>query len=208
MNSVNETGSARLEPGRIVAATHNEGKVRELEALLEPLGFDVVSAGDLGLPEPDETEQTFTGNALIKAHAAAKATGSPALSDDSGLEVFSIGGMPGVHSAIWAGVPRDFGRAMEKVRIAMEEVGATDPAARFVCALALAWPDGQEMVFEGEVRGQVVFPPRGDRGFGYDPMFIAQGETETFGEMDPDRKHAMSHRADAFRKLSASVLNS
>lgn len=208
MNSVNETGSARLEPGRIVAATHNEGKVRELEALLEPLGFDVVSAGDLGLPEPDETEQTFTGNALIKAHAAAKATGSPALSDDSGLEVFSIGGMPGVHSAIWAGVPRDFGRAMEKVRIAMEEVGATDPAARFVCALALAWPDGQEMVFEGEVRGQVVFPPRGDRGFGYDPMFIAHGETETFGEMDPDRKHAMSHRADAFRKLSASVLNS
>ncbi len=196
----------RLEPGRIVAATHNSGKVRELKALLEPRGFEVASAGKMGLDEPAETEQTFTGNALIKAHAAANASGLPALSDDSGLEVFAIGGMPGVHSAIWAGEPRDFGRAMEKVREAMEDVGATDNAARFVCALALAWPDGHSTVFEGEVRGHVVFPPRGDRGFGYDPMFIADGETETFGEMDPDRKHAMSHRADAFRKLTAALL--
>jgi XTP/dITP diphosphohydrolase len=196
----------RLEPGRIVAATHNAGKVKELRALLEPHGFEVVSAGELGLDEPVETEQTFTGNALIKANAAAAASGLPALSDDSGLEVFAIGGMPGVHSAIWAGEPRDFGRAMEKVREAMEDVGATDPAARFVCALALAWPDGRSMVFEGEVRGQIVFPPRGDRGFGYDPMFVADGETETFGEMDPDRKHAMSHRADAFCKLTAALL--
>jgi XTP/dITP diphosphohydrolase len=203
---MSETG-VELQPGRIVAATHNSGKVRELKALLKPLGFDVVAAGELDLPEPAETEQTFSGNALIKAHAAAGASGLPALSDDSGLEVFAIGGMPGVHSAIWAGEPRDFGRAMEKVRAAMEDVGAIDSSARFVCALALAWPDGKERVFEGEVRGRVSFPPRGELGFGYDPIFIADGEDLTFGEMDPGRKHAMSHRADAFGKLKTALLN-
>lgn len=199
--------NVKLLPGPLVAATHNAGKVRELRALLAPHGFEIRSAGELGLAEPDETELTFSGNALIKARAAAEASGLPALSDDSGLEVEGLGGMPGVHSAIWAGEPRDFGRAMEKVRQELEEVGATTDRARFVCALALVWPDGSAEVFEGEVKGRLVFPPRGDRGFGYDPIFIADGETETFGEMDPDRKHQMSHRADAFAKLKAAILS-
>ena len=206
MDSVAKSSDPRLEPGEIVAATHNDGKVRELKALLEPLGFTVRSAQELGLSEPRETEQTFSGNALIKAHAAAKASRLPALSDDSGLEVMALGGMPGVHSAIWAGEPRDFSRAMEKVQEAMQDVAASDPSARFVCVLALAWPDGSQQTFEGEVVGRVTFPPRGERGFGYDPMFVAEGESETFGEMDPDRKHGMSHRADAFRKLKAALL--
>lgn len=196
----------QLQPGRLVAATHNAGKVRELKALLEPLGFDVVSAGELGLDEPEETEMTFAGNALIKAHAAARASGLPALADDSGLEVAALGGMPGVFSADWAGRPRDFGAAMAKVEAELEAIGARDRRARFVCALALAWPDGRERVFEGKVKGRVVWPPRGTRGFGYDPMFIADGETETFGEIDPEKKHAMSHRADAFAKLKAALL--
>ena len=195
-----------LGKGRLIAATHNKGKVRELEDLFEPLGMEVVSAIDLDLPEPEETELTFAGNALIKARAAAKATGAPALSDDSGLEVTVLGGMPGVHTAIWAGEPRDFYKAMEKVENLLREIDAEDRSARFVSTLAVVWPDGHEEVFEGTVEGRLVWPPRGDKGFGYDPVFVAKDETQTFGEMDPARKHAMSHRADAFRKLKAALL--
>lgn len=195
-----------LGKGRLIAATHNKGKVRELEDLFEPLGMEVVSAIDLDLPEPEETELTFAGNALIKARAAAKATGAPALSDDSGLEVTALGGMPGVHTAIWAGEPRDFYKAMEKVENLLREIDAEDRSARFVSTLAVVWPDGHEEVFEGTVEGRLVWPPRGDKGFGYDPVFVAKDETQTFGEMDPARKHAMSHRADAFRKLKAALL--
>lgn len=196
----------KLEKGRLVAATHNKGKVRELKDLFEPVGMEVVSAIELDLEEPEETEQTFSGNALIKARAACKATGAPALSDDSGLEVDALGGMPGVHTAIWAGEPRDFYVAMEKVETLLKESGATDRTARFVSTLAVVWPDGHEEVFEGTVEGEVVWPPRGDKGFGFDPVFVAKGETETFGEMDPAKKHAMSHRADAFAKLKAALL--
>lgn len=196
----------KLEKGRLVAATHNKGKVRELKDLFEPVGLEVVSAIELELPEPEETEQTFSGNALIKARAACKATGLPALSDDSGIEVKALGGMPGVHTAIWAGEPRDFYVAMEKVEMLLKEIEATDRSARFVSTLAVVWPDGHEEVFEGTVEGEVVWPPRGDKGFGYDPVFVATGETDTFGEMEPAKKHAMSHRADAFAKLKAALL--
>lgn len=196
----------KLGKGRLVAATHNKGKVRELKDLFEPAGLEVVSAIDLDLPEPEETELTFAGNALIKARAAAKATGEPALSDDSGLEVTALGGMPGVHTAIWAGEPRDFYKAMEKVEHLLQDIEATDRSARFVSTLAVVWPDGHEEVFEGTVEGDLVWPPRGDKGFGYDPVFVAKGETVTFGEMEPAKKHAMSHRADAFKKLKAALL--
>lgn len=196
----------KLEKGRLVAATHNKGKVRELKDLFEPAGMNVVSAIELDLPEPEETEQTFSGNALIKARAACKATGVPALSDDSGLEVTALGGMPGVHTAIWAGEPRDFYKAMEKVETLLQEIDAKDRSARFVSTLAVVWPDGHEEVFEGSVEGKLVWPPRGERGFGFDPVFVANGETETFGEMEPAKKHAMSHRADAFAKLKAALL--
>lgn len=192
-----------LEPGELVAATHNKGKVKELKDLFEPLGFKVVSAIDLDLEEPDETEKTFTGNALLKARAAALATGRPALADDSGLVVNALNGEPGIYSARWAGEPRDFGVAMARVKQELDAINATDYSARFVCALGVVWPDGHEDVFEGEVKGHLEFPPRGDKGFGYDPIFVAEGETITFGEMEPERKHAMSHRADAFRKLQA-----
>ncbi|MAN45358.1 MAG: RdgB/HAM1 family non-canonical purine NTP pyrophosphatase [Alphaproteobacteria bacterium] len=197
----------RLEPGRLVAATHNKGKVSELKDLFEPMGFDVVSALDLDLPEPEETESTFAGNAILKAKAAAVATGAPALSDDSGLAVAALGGAPGIYSARWAGEPRDFGAAMAKVERELEEIGATDRTAKFVCALAVVWPDGHAEVFEGEVHGELVWPPRGEKGFGYDPVFVAEGEQITFGEMDPDRKHAMSHRANAVKKLKAALLS-
>jgi XTP/dITP diphosphohydrolase len=196
----------RLEKGRLLAATHNSGKVSELKDLFEPFGFEVVSALELGLAEPEETEPTFTGNALLKARAATGATGLPALSDDSGLAVNALGGAPGIYSARWAGEPRDFGRAMERVEAELAAIGADDRSAKFVCALAVTWPDGHAEVFEGEVHGRLVWPPRGDRGFGYDPMFVAAGETLTFGEMDPALKHAMSHRADAVRKLRAALL--
>lgn len=196
----------QLSPGRLVAATHNKGKVRELKDLFEPLGFEVVSANDLDLPEPEETETSFAGNALLKARAAAQATGAPALSDDSGLSVTTLGGAPGIYSARWAGEARDFGAAMAKVERELQTAGNTDRSAKFVCALAVAWPDGHEEVFEGEVHGNLVWPPRGEKGFGYDPVFVAEGETITFGEMEPARKHGMSHRADAFRKLKAALL--
>ncbi|MCI4646052.1 MAG: RdgB/HAM1 family non-canonical purine NTP pyrophosphatase [Hyphomonadaceae bacterium] len=198
--------SRKLTPGRLVAATHNTGKVRELKDLFEPAGFEVVSAAELGLEEPAETEFTFEGNALIKARAACKATGAPALSDDSGLSVVSLGGQPGVFTADWAGEPRDFYKAMEKVERALQDVAATDRSAAFHCCLAVVWPDGHEEVFHGKVEGELVWPPRGERGFGFDPVFVAEGERETFGEMDPAKKHAMSHRADAVAKLKAALL--
>lgn len=189
----------QLEPGPLLAATHNPGKVRELRALLEPLGFTVTSALELGLPEPEETEATFIGNAELKARAAAVAAGRVALADDSGLAVTALDGAPGIYSARWAGPEKDFRAAMERVE--RELAGKTDRTARFVCVLSLAWPDGRCESFEGEVEGELVWPPRGEKGFGYDPVFVAAGETETFGEMDPVRKHAMSHRARAFHRF-------
>jgi XTP/dITP diphosphohydrolase len=189
-----------------VIASHNAGKVREIGDLLAPFGAEVVSAGELGLPVPEETEDSFAGNARIKAHAAAAAAGLPALSDDSGLSVDALAGAPGIHTADWAETPtgRDFAAAMEKVWTACAAAPAEAPyPAHFTCALCLAWPDGEDAVFEGEVHGRLVWPPRGGRGFGYDPMFLPEGESETFGEMDPPRKHAMSHRARAFDQLVA-----
>lgn len=198
----------RFAGGRLVIASHNEGKVREIGDLLEPYGAATVSAGALGLPVPEETEETFAGNARIKAHAAAGASGLPALSDDSGLMVDALAGRPGVHTADWAETPagRDFPMAMEKVWSLLEANGAAEPRrARFCCTLCLAWPDGDDVVVEGRVGGRLVWPMRGDRGFGFDPIFLPDGETETFGEMAPERKHAMSHRADAFAKLIRSA---
>ena len=187
--------------GRLVLATHNTGKVREINDLLAPFAVDVVSAGALNLPEPEETETTFIGNAKLKALAAATASGCPALSDDSGLSVTALNGVPGIYSARWAGPTKDFAMAMKKVE--QELAGKADRSAKFVCALALCWPDGHCDSFEGEVHGTLTFPPRGDKGFGYDPIFVPQGHTTTFAEMDPAAKHAMSHRADAFAQLVA-----
>ena len=197
----------KLGPGRLVIASHNDGKIREIKELVEPFGIEPVSAKKLGLTDPEETGKTFAANAILKARAAAEGANLPALADDSGLEVTALGGDPGIYSARWAGEPRDFGRAMEKVEAALQDKGATDFSARFVCALCLAWPGGEEIVFEGEVRGGLVFPPRGDQGFGYDPIFVPEGHDVTFGEMEPSRKHDMSHRADAFRKLKKACLD-
>ncbi len=188
---------------RWVVASHNAGKVREIHALLAPLGVEAVSAAELGLPEPDETEDSFAGNAVLKAQAAASRAGLVALADDSGLVVPALDGAPGIFSARWAGPTRDFAAAMAKVQAELDARAATDRSAHFVCALALADPDGGVEVFEGRVDGALVWPPRGDRGFGYDPVFLPDGETVTFGEMDPATKHAMSHRARAFAKLLA-----
>jgi XTP/dITP diphosphohydrolase len=197
--------SLRLETGtRLVAATHNPGKARELAALLEDR-FQVVSAAELGLPEPEEPETTFVGNALVKARAAADATGLIALADDSGLCVAGLGGAPGVYSARWAGPGRDFTHAMDLVDQRLTEAAAEDRGACFICALAVAWPQGPMVAVEGRVDGTLSFPPRGSHGFGYDPIFTAQGETLTFGEMDPDAKHAISHRAKAFAALKAAL---
>ncbi len=201
-----DSGPLRLKPGRLLAATHNSGKAAELRDLFEPLGFTIVTAAELGLPEPDETEPTFTGNAILKARASALATGLPALSDDSGLAVTALGGAPGIYSARWAGEPRDFYQAMQRVEDELEKSGSADRSAKFVCALALVTPEGEAAVFEGEVHGQLVWPPRGSKGFGYDPVFIAEGETLTFGEMEPALKHAMSHRARAMAKLKAALM--
>ncbi|WP_395647198.1 RdgB/HAM1 family non-canonical purine NTP pyrophosphatase [Terricaulis sp.] len=191
--------------GRLVVASHNAGKVREISELLAPLGLEVVSAGALGLPEPEETEATFTGNAELKARAAAKGAGLPALADDSGLEVFAIGGQPGIYSARWAGPDKDFRAAMERVWREVQATGGGDLSARFVCVLSLAHPDGSIESFEGEVRGQITWPPRGDRGFGYDPIFVADGQTRTFGEMSHEEKLPLTHRARAFEKLLAAL---
>ena len=190
--------------GRLVVASHNSGKVREIAALLGPLGLEPVLAGELGLPEPDETETTFTGNAALKARAAALASGLPALADDSGLEVFAIGGDPGVYSARWAGPDKDFAAAMQRVWNELSATGA-DADARFVCALALAQPDGSVETFEGEARGTIIWPPRGEMGFGYDPIFQPEGHARTFGEMTHDEKLPLTHRARAFEKLVTSL---
>jgi XTP/dITP diphosphohydrolase len=197
----------KLEPGRLVIASHNPGKVREIEALLGPHGIIPVSAASLGLPEPDETGTTFVANAELKALQAADLSGLPALADDSGLCVEALGGEPGIFSARWAGEGKDFAVAMQRVE---NRLAATPPEAgrdaHFTCALALAWPDGHVEWFEGCVEGSLVWPPRGDRGFGYDPMFVPHGREETFGEMDQAEKHAISHRAHAFRQLVEAVL--
>lgn len=197
----------RLEPGKLVIASHNQGKVREIADLLGPHGIVPVSAADLDLPEPDETGVTFVDNAELKARLAADLSGLPALADDSGLCVDALDGRPGIYSARWAGDDKDFGVAMARVQ---DEMVAKDPEAgrnaHFVCALSLCWPDGTIESFEGRVDGVLVWPPRGDNGFGYDPMFQPIGYDQTFGEMDPAAKYAMSHRADAFRKLVAALL--
>lgn len=195
---------------KLVIATHNPGKLKEIQDLLAPLGIDCVSAAELGLPEPEEIGNTFVDNADLKAREAADLSGLPALADDSGLAVDALHGLPGIFSARWAedeGGNRDFMRAMERV---WREVEASGPessrAAHFACALSLARPDdGQVESFEGRVDGTLVWPPRGDRGFGYDPMFVPVGYEQTFGEMDPEEKHRISHRADAFRKLVAAL---
>jgi len=189
---------------KLVIASHNAGKVREISALLEPFGVEVISAGALGLAEPAETEDTFAGNARIKAHFAARESGLPALSDDSGLIVDALDGAPGVYTADWAETPngRDFPMAMAKVWSLLEERQAPEPrSARFNATLCLAWPDGHDELFEGQVHGRIVWPMRGENGFGFDPVFLPDGKAQTFGEMDPAEKHAMSHRAIAFRKL-------
>lgn len=195
-----------FDEGKLVIASHNKGKLREIAALLRPYGITVSSAIDYGLAEPEETEDNFAGNARIKAHFAAKGSGLPALSDDSGIMVDALDGAPGVYTADWAETPngRDFPKAMTKVWNQLEEKNAPEPrTARFCCTLCLAWPDGHDELFEGTVEGRLVWPMRGTLGFGFDPIFQPVGETETFGEMDPAKKHRMSHRADAFAKLVA-----
>ena len=189
----------KFDGGKLVLASHNSGKVVEISELLEPFGADLVSVGELGLPEPEETGATFIANAELKALAATKGSGLPALADDSGLVVPALGGDPGIYSARWAGPSKNFGSAMRKVEEGLR--GEKDRAAQFVSALTLAWPDGHIVSVQGTVQGELIWPPRGDRGFGYDPVFVAVGYDITFGEMDPVEKHQISHRADAFRKL-------
>lgn len=203
----------KLGSGKLVIATHNAGKLKEIAKLLEPYGLDCISAGSLGLPEPAETGTTFVANALIKAQAAAQASGLPALADDSGLSVAALDGRPGVYTADWAerqhfeGDPgRDWYMAMGKVEGMLQAVRASTGAdvprdGWFSCVLALAWPDGEHAVYEGRVDGTLTWPPRGKLGFGYDPVFVPVGDTRTFAELDPEEKHGISHRADAFAKL-------
>jgi XTP/dITP diphosphohydrolase len=202
--------------GRIVIATHNPGKLREMRELLAPYGIDAVSAGELNLPEPAETGASFRDNARIKAKAAADTAGFPAFADDSGLAVDALGGAPGIHSARWAGDDKNFMRAMETIEMKLRACGADGPAkrkAQFVSALCIAWPDGHLEEFEATVAGTLVWPPRGTAGFGYDPMFLPDGHARTFGEMTADEKHGLppkgqglSHRARAFLKLAATCL--
>ena len=198
----------KLAPGKLVIASHNAGKVREIRALLEPFGIEPVSAGDLGLPEPEETETTFIGNARLKAHAAAKASGLVTLADDSGLAVDALNGAPGVFTADWAttAMGRDFAVGMERVWRELEAIHAPEPRrAQFCCTLVLATPDGQDLVFEGKSPGYLVWPGRGEQGHGFDPIFMPDGYSQTFGEMDRWEKNRLSHRADAFRKLVAAL---
>jgi XTP/dITP diphosphohydrolase len=190
---------------RLVIASHNPGKVEEIAALLVPYGIEAVSAGSLGLPEPEETGDSFEANAALKAHAAADAARLPSLADDSGLVVRALGGAPGIYSARWAGLRKDFVAAMTRVE---RELGDGDRSATFVAVLALAWPDGHDELFRGEVTGRLVWPPRGGKGFGYDPMFVPEGEHRTFGEIEPAEKHQISHRARAFAKLAAACFPS
>lgn len=191
---------------RLLVATHNKGKLEEIGDLLKPFGVDVVGAAELNLSEPAETEDNFIGNARIKAHAAAQATGLPALADDSGIAIDALDGAPGVYTADWAETPqgRDFVMAMTRAHRELEAIKAPYPrTARFCCTLVLAWPDGHDEVFEGVMPGQVVWPMRGDQGHGYDPIFQPDGYSTTFGEMDRWEKNRISHRADAFKKLVA-----
>ncbi|MDQ4137063.1 MAG: non-canonical purine NTP pyrophosphatase [Pseudomonadota bacterium] len=207
---------ARPLTGKVVIATHNAGKLKEMRELLAPFGVEAVSAGELGLPVPAETGHMFAENAAIKAHTAARATGLPALSDDSGLCVHALDGAPGLFTADWAGPGKDFPAAMARVERELQKRGATDRSAHFVSALVIAWPDSHEELFEGRVFGQVVWPPRGDRGFGYDPMFQPEGYDRTFGELSAQEKHgtdwsaleprALSHRARALVALAKGCL--
>ena len=193
-----------LAGARIVVATHNRGKLEEFAALLKPFGVTAVSAGELGLPEPEETESTFAGNARLKAVHACKASGLIALSDDSGLCVDALNGEPGVYTADWAGPSRDWAQAMRLVEEKLQAAGAMTPAQRraaFVCTLCVVWPDGEERLYEGRCPGHLVWPPRGEQGHGYDPVFAADGESQTFAELDPARKNRISHRARALEKL-------
>jgi len=202
--------------GRLVIATHNPGKLAEMRELLAPYGIDAISAGELDLPEPDEDGMSFRDNARIKAETAAQATGLPAFADDSGLVVDALDGAPGIHSARWAGPEKNFRRAMETIEVKLYERGATAPEKRkahFISALCVAWPDGHVEDFEAKVDGTLVWPPRGTKGFGYDPMFLPDGHTRTFGEMSSDEKHGLpprgqglSHRARAFMKLAEACL--
>ena len=187
----------------LVIATHNAGKMREISALCSGFDVDILSATDLGLAEPDETETSFTGNAILKALEAAMASGKPALADDSGLAVAALDGAPGIFSARWAGPNRNFNLAMDAVETELAKTGSMDHSAKFICALAIVWPDGDVVCVEGRVKGQLIFPARGTMGFGYDPIFQPDGHTISFGEMNPDAKHAISHRADAFAQLLA-----
>jgi XTP/dITP diphosphohydrolase len=213
---VSGVGAHRPLKGRLVIATHNPGKLAEMRELLAPYGIEATSAGELGLPEPEETGMTFRDNARIKAEAAAKATGLPAFADDSGLTVDALGGEPGIYSARWAGADKNFSRAMSDIDSKLRARGATTPQQRrahFVSALCVAWPDGHVEDFEATVDGALVWPPRGDKGFGYDPMFLPDGHTRTFGEMPSEEKHGLpprgkglSHRARAFLKLAEACL--
>jgi XTP/dITP diphosphohydrolase len=210
----------QLTEKKLVVASHNDGKLREFADLMAPFGIEAGSAKDHGLPEPDETGTSFEENAYIKAYAAAKATGLPALSDDSGLCIDALGGQPGIYTANWAETPeggRDFRVAMQRAEVALQEVGAIEPAqrtGRFVAVICVAWPDGHAEYFRGEAEGHLVWPPRGDQGFGYDPVFVPNGHERTFGEMSAQEKHgwkpgqadALSHRARAFRKFAHAML--
>lgn len=205
---------ARRLDGRLVIATHNPGKLAEMRDLLAPYGIDVVSAAQLGLPEPEETGASFADNARIKALSAALAAGLPALADDSGLAVEALGGAPGIHSARWAGPEKDFAAAMRRIEDLLRAGGHHDRRARFVCALCVAWPDRHVETFEAQVEGVLVWPPRGTKGFGYDPMFLPDGQDHTFGEMSSEEKHGLpphgmglSHRARAFLKLAEACLD-
>jgi XTP/dITP diphosphohydrolase len=194
-----KTMARRFTEKKLVIASHNKGKIKEIAELLAPFGIEVFSAGELDLPEPEETEKTFIGNAQLKSTAAANGANLPALADDSGLAVSALDGAPGIYSARWAGPDKDFDMAMEKVQNGIGN--HPDRRASFICALSLAWPDGHVENFEGRVEGEIVWPKRGAHGFGYDPIFQPNGFAETFGEMDPAKKHEMSHRADAFAQL-------
>ncbi len=191
----------QLTEHTLIVASHNEGKVREIRELLNMFAITVKSAGELNLPEPEETEDTYKGNAILKARAAAVASGHPALADDSGFELMAINKAPGLYSARWAGPNKDFNDAMQKVQDAFIASGSDDTHCRFVCALSIVWPDGHDETVEGIIDGDFVWPPRGENGFGYDPVFKLRGEEKTFGEVDPDWKHSVSHRAKAFTQL-------
>ncbi|MFZ1990540.1 MAG: RdgB/HAM1 family non-canonical purine NTP pyrophosphatase [Alphaproteobacteria bacterium] len=199
----------RLKDGRLVVATHNPGKLREIAELLRPFDVETVSVGALGLPEPEETGSTFAENAELKALAAARASGFPALADDSGICIDALDGAPGIYSARWAGENKDFASAMARVKAELDarRVPQDKWTAHFISALTLAWPDGHVESFEGRVDGHLTFPPRGGKGFGYDPIFVPEGHTETYGELEPEYKHTMSHRALAFAKLIAACFD-